>query len=173
VLALLPVPFVARHDAGARLSPSPPLTPPSTLNCSAVMTASLPTRKIGAHDVSAIGYGAMGIAAFYGAVESDEERFKVRAPSISLDNLCTEDYVGSGRGLRSRMQVLGHERRVQRLGGPAWEVVGLALLLHVPMLRIISFVGSSALGSATTSSWRASLVSLATRRGPRTARRRT
>jgi hypothetical protein len=137
------------------------------------MTASLPTRKIGAHDVSAIGYGAMGIAAFYGAVESDEERFKVRAPSISLDNLCTEDYVGSGRGLRSRMQVLGHERRVQRLGGPAWEVVGLALLLHVPMLRIISFVGSSALGSATTSSWRASLVSLATRRGPRTARRRT
>jgi aryl-alcohol dehydrogenase-like predicted oxidoreductase len=56
------------------------------------MTASLPTRKIGAHDVSAIGYGAMGIAAFYGAVESDEERFKVRAPSISLDNL------GSGSG---------------------------------------------------------------------------
>ncbi|KDQ50793.1 hypothetical protein JAAARDRAFT_164409 [Jaapia argillacea MUCL 33604] len=38
---------------------------------------SLPTRKIGNTDVTAIGYGAMGIAAFYGTVESDEERFKV------------------------------------------------------------------------------------------------
>jgi hypothetical protein len=80
------------------------------------MTASLPTRKIGAHDVSAIGYGAMGIAAFYGAVESDEERFKVRVHSISpVDISGTEDYVGFGRGLRSGMQVLGHERRVQGL----------------------------------------------------------
>jgi aryl-alcohol dehydrogenase-like predicted oxidoreductase len=38
---------------------------------------SLPTRKIGSTDVSAIGFGAMGISAFYGSVESDEERFKV------------------------------------------------------------------------------------------------
>jgi hypothetical protein len=38
---------------------------------------SLPTRKIGSHDVSAIGYGAMGIAAYYGAVDNDEERLKV------------------------------------------------------------------------------------------------
>ncbi|KZV67259.1 Aldo/keto reductase [Peniophora sp. CONT] len=37
---------------------------------------SLPTRKIGNTDVTAIGYGAMGIAAFYGQVQSDEERFK-------------------------------------------------------------------------------------------------
>ncbi|KII86674.1 hypothetical protein PLICRDRAFT_43317 [Plicaturopsis crispa FD-325 SS-3] len=36
----------------------------------------LPTRKIGNDDVSAIGYGAMGIAAFYGKVASDEERLK-------------------------------------------------------------------------------------------------
>ncbi|KAF4580448.1 hypothetical protein EYR40_003164 [Pleurotus pulmonarius] len=36
-----------------------------------------PTRKIGSSDVSAIGFGAMGIAAFYGATEPDEERFKV------------------------------------------------------------------------------------------------
>lgn len=35
------------------------------------------TRKIGNTDVTAIGYGAMGIAAFYGQIQSDEERFKV------------------------------------------------------------------------------------------------
>ena len=38
---------------------------------------SYPTRKIGTDDVSAIGFGAMGISAYYGAVGSDEERFKV------------------------------------------------------------------------------------------------
>ncbi|KAJ6452493.1 NADP-dependent oxidoreductase domain-containing protein [Mycena sanguinolenta] len=35
------------------------------------------TRKIGNSTFSGIGFGAMGIASFYGAVESDEERFKV------------------------------------------------------------------------------------------------
>ncbi|TBU57456.1 Aldo/keto reductase [Dichomitus squalens] len=37
----------------------------------------LPTRKIGAAEVTAIGYGAMGIAAAYGDVLTEEERFKV------------------------------------------------------------------------------------------------
>jgi len=41
---------------------------------------SYPTRKIGDVDVSAIGFGAMGISAFYGPVEPDEERFKVILP---------------------------------------------------------------------------------------------
>ncbi|KAJ6589504.1 Aldo keto reductase [Mycena capillaripes] len=36
-----------------------------------------PTRKIGTSTFSGIGFGAMGISTFYGAVESDEERFKV------------------------------------------------------------------------------------------------
>ncbi|KAJ7128719.1 Aldo/keto reductase [Mycena epipterygia] len=36
-----------------------------------------PTRKIGHSTFSAIGFGAMGISAFYGSVESDEERFKI------------------------------------------------------------------------------------------------
>ena len=45
---------------------------------------SLPTRKIGNTDVTAIGYGAMGIAAFYGQVQSDEERVKVRSRLSSL-----------------------------------------------------------------------------------------
>ncbi|KAI0654897.1 Aldo/keto reductase [Cubamyces menziesii] len=38
---------------------------------------SLLTRKIGQDDVTAIGYGAMGIAAFYGTPLPDEERFKI------------------------------------------------------------------------------------------------
>ncbi|PFH48740.1 hypothetical protein AMATHDRAFT_112221, partial [Amanita thiersii Skay4041] len=41
------------------------------------MPASLPTRKIGNTPVTAIGFGLMGLSAFYGQVESDEERFKV------------------------------------------------------------------------------------------------
>ncbi|KAJ7128718.1 NADP-dependent oxidoreductase domain-containing protein [Mycena epipterygia] len=36
-----------------------------------------PTRKIGNSTFPAIGFGAMGLSAFYGSVESDEERFKV------------------------------------------------------------------------------------------------
>ncbi|KAJ7128694.1 Aldo/keto reductase [Mycena epipterygia] len=35
------------------------------------------TRKLGDSTFSAIGFGAMGISAFYGQVDSDEERFKV------------------------------------------------------------------------------------------------
>ena len=40
--------------------------------------AALPTRKIAGIPVTAIGFGAMGLGgAFYGAADSDEERFKV------------------------------------------------------------------------------------------------
>ena len=44
-------------------------------------TPSLPTRKLGSDNVTAIGYGAMGIAAFYGTVNPDEERLKVMITS--------------------------------------------------------------------------------------------
>ncbi|KAI0072149.1 Aldo/keto reductase [Panus rudis PR-1116 ss-1] len=40
------------------------------------MSSRLPTRRIGDTPVPAIGYGAMGIAAFYGPVKPDEERLK-------------------------------------------------------------------------------------------------
>lgn len=44
---------------------------------------SLPTRKIGQTEVSAIGYGAMGISKFYGKVtQTDEERFAVCSSAI-------------------------------------------------------------------------------------------
>jgi hypothetical protein len=42
------------------------------------MSTTLPTRKIGSDDVSAIGFGLMGLSAFYGPIENDEDRFKVR-----------------------------------------------------------------------------------------------
>lgn len=38
---------------------------------------SLPTRKVGTSNVTAIGFGAMGLSAFYGPPKPDEERFKV------------------------------------------------------------------------------------------------
>ncbi|GJE96764.1 aldo/keto reductase [Phanerochaete sordida] len=41
------------------------------------MPAQLPTRRIGDVDVSAIGYGTMGLSAFYGPIPSDEERLKL------------------------------------------------------------------------------------------------
>ena len=42
------------------------------------MPSKLPTRQLGKDGphVTALGFGAMGLSAFYGAVESDEERLK-------------------------------------------------------------------------------------------------
>ena len=42
-------------------------------------TMSLNARKIGNDAVSPIGFGLMALSAFYGAIENDEERFKVGA----------------------------------------------------------------------------------------------
>ena len=43
------------------------------------MTSKLPTRQLGKNgpQVTALGFGLMGLSAFYGSTESDEERFKV------------------------------------------------------------------------------------------------
>lgn len=43
------------------------------------MAAQVPTRKLGKNgpQVTALGFGTMGLSAFYGAPASDEERFKV------------------------------------------------------------------------------------------------
>ncbi|KAJ7925414.1 hypothetical protein B0H13DRAFT_1491193, partial [Mycena leptocephala] len=42
------------------------------------------TRKIGNSTFPPIGFGAMGISSPYGAVESNEERFKVRMRTLVL-----------------------------------------------------------------------------------------
>ncbi|CAF1378215.1 unnamed protein product [Didymodactylos carnosus] len=48
--------------------------------------ASMPTRQLGKNGprVSAIGFGAMGLSAFYGTTATDEERFKVIDRAIEL-----------------------------------------------------------------------------------------
>ncbi|KAH9932273.1 NADP-dependent oxidoreductase domain-containing protein [Fomitopsis serialis] len=50
---------------------------------------SLPTRKIGQVAVSALGYGCMGIAAFYGKPLPDEDRLKVRVLDAVYASGCT------------------------------------------------------------------------------------
>jgi aryl-alcohol dehydrogenase-like predicted oxidoreductase len=48
--------------------------------------AKIPTRQLGKNgpQVSALGYGTMGLSGFYGATASDEERFKVLDRTIEL-----------------------------------------------------------------------------------------
>jgi aryl-alcohol dehydrogenase-like predicted oxidoreductase len=48
--------------------------------------AKIPTRQLGKNgpQVSALGFGAMGLSAFYGTPASDEERFKVLDRAIEL-----------------------------------------------------------------------------------------
>lgn len=43
-----------------------------------------PQRKIGGDDVAEMGLRLMGLSAFYGQVDSDEERFKLSRLVISL-----------------------------------------------------------------------------------------
>ena len=77
---------------------------------------SLPTRKIGTDDVTAIGYGAMGIAAFYGAVDSDEERLKVRDSRLRIvPEIQAHPSAVLGRSLRKRMHQLGLRKYLWRL----------------------------------------------------------
>ncbi len=50
------------------------------------MAPQLPTRKLGKNgpEVTALGFGLMGLSAFYGKPESDEERFKVLDRALEL-----------------------------------------------------------------------------------------
>ncbi|KAJ9090919.1 hypothetical protein QFC19_009345 [Naganishia cerealis] len=53
------------------------------------MPTPLPTRRLGSQgpQVSAIGFGTMGLSAFYGKVDTDEERFKVLDRAYELGEL--------------------------------------------------------------------------------------
>ena len=50
------------------------------------MTSHVPTRQLGKNgpQVTALGFGAMGLSSFYGTTESDEERFKVLDKAYEL-----------------------------------------------------------------------------------------
>ncbi|KAF9566054.1 Aldo/keto reductase [Agrocybe pediades] len=62
---------------------------------------SLPTRKIGKDDVTAIGLGLMGLSIFYGTIPSDEERFKVldAAVEAGCTNWDSSDFYGDSEDL--------------------------------------------------------------------------
>ena len=78
----------------------------------------LSTRKIGADSVSAIGYGAMGIAAHYGPTGSDEERLKVRIYQIAYELNPRDVWLSCvvfGRLVRIWMHELGYRKHLRRL----------------------------------------------------------
>jgi len=69
-----------------------------------IMTGKLPTRRVGETEVSAIGYGAMGISSYYGAALPDEERFKLldAVYEAGCTNWDTADVYGDSEELIGR-----------------------------------------------------------------------
>lgn len=67
------------------------------------MASQIPTRKLGRNgpEVTAIGLGLMGLSAFYGKPDSDEERFKLldRAFELGLTNWDSADIYGDSESL--------------------------------------------------------------------------
>ncbi len=65
--------------------------------------AKVPTRQLGKNgpQVSALGFGAMGLSAFYGSPAPDEERFKVldRAIELGCTFFDTADIYGDNEDL--------------------------------------------------------------------------
>ncbi|KAG1859549.1 Aldo keto reductase [Suillus subalutaceus] len=72
-----------------------------------------PTRKIGTDDVSAIGFGAMGIGAYYGQTGSDEERFQVldKAYELGCTFWDTANIYGDSEELIGKWFKLNPEKR--------------------------------------------------------------
>lgn len=67
------------------------------------MSPQLPTRKLGKNgpQVTALGFGTMGLSTFYGEVGSDEERFKIldRAYELGQIHWDTADLYGVSKYL--------------------------------------------------------------------------
>lgn len=107
----------------------------------------IPTRKIGSTEVSAIGYGAMGISVGYGDPLPDEERLKVldAVYERGCTNWDTADVYGDSEELLGK-----------------WYVVPISLVFSsycaaAVTYILISWSGSSALESAMISFLRRSL----------------
>ena len=111
----------------------------------------LPTRKIGSTDVSAIGYGAMGIAAFYGSVQPDEERLAVLDALYAkgCTNWDTSNIYGDSEVLIGK-----------------WYVVVRYWVRDKDSTDSLTCIGSKRPGSVTRSSWLRNLASRISRRGP-------
>ena len=65
---------------------------------------SLSTRKIGNDQVTAIGWGAMGLSLWYGTIPTDEERFKLldHLYEKGCRNWDTSDFYGDSEDLLGR-----------------------------------------------------------------------
>jgi len=85
-----------------------------------------PTRKIGSDNVSAIGFGAMGISAFYGQPEPDEERFKVldRAYELGCTFWDTANIYGDSEELIGKWFKRNPEKRSKIFLATKFGVVG-------------------------------------------------
>ena len=83
------------HTAYKESSPeAQPQTFSESLSTHLIYTMFNASRKIGDSVVSAIGYGAMGISRYYGAVLPTEERLKVRRSWKPLKSTIGSDFVG-------------------------------------------------------------------------------
>lgn len=74
---------------------------------------SLPICKIGSSNDTPLGFGMMGIVAYYATTIGEEERFKVRAMlplfhSIVSNNHYLLPHTALRRGIRERVHHLGH-----------------------------------------------------------------
>ena len=119
----------------------------------------LPPRKIGSSEIHPIGFGAMGISAFYGKVDSDEERFKVlRLPIMETESLSLAQ--GLGCCIGEGMQSLGYLKHIRRFGRIDRQMVGY--LFRWSGLSTYVCTGSNGPESATTFLLQQNLVSLAT-----------
>ena len=74
------------------------------------MSHSLATRNIGTSSVTAIGWGAMGLSAFYGSVPPENKRLQVCGSLKSVISLLVEPtlFLVSRRSLCNRMHILGY-----------------------------------------------------------------
>jgi hypothetical protein len=167
VAAMVPLPIA--HDGltgvlstpiktQSRNGPSPQLIPahfhstPST----STMSPALPTRKIADANVTALGFGAMGMSAFYGsgAVESDEARFKASPGYMiarEVDPADARMLIGVGRRVRERVHVLGHCGRIHGLRRASRQMVGCLLRQSRIKCTAEARTGSSARANAAKS----------------------
>ena len=87
----------------------------------------MPTRQLGKNGprVSAIGFGAMGLSAFYGTPASDEERFKLLDRVIELGStyIDSADMYGDNEDLLGKYFKKYPEQRkkVSEKDGSGWK----------------------------------------------------
>lgn len=89
--------------------------------------AKVPTRQLGKNgpQVSALGFGAMGLSAFYGSIANDEDRFKVfdRAIELGCTYFDSADIYGDNEDLLGKYFKKYPEKR-QKVSQMIREIIG-------------------------------------------------